>query len=552
MSKITSYKAELLDSQYLFLLYNHIMGTTPLSYQLELNGNLSITHLKRALYYVMLKNPVLMSNFVLAGEGKKFSDYELIVDPSIKPPILMKDISDLESLSQTKLIDKEFQDLLNRVWDMHVGSLFAVTVFKCSDKKHCLLLGINHIILDGLSSIQFLDELFTMYEKLLQRVELPKYNLEYELNAYNKKVRRINSYEPISKNLESYKKSLNSIGKDIFFWNPKQIKNYFFSSKFKNITYKLDKQITTSLLNLTSIYKVSFYTIILEIYCDIFFQLCKKRLIFQLPTSGKNYQNVDMNNLMGCFAQAVTLVADENYQNLSYKEKLHYLSDIITNSLYHEHDHIQTKKMAGFVASTFTLENGKITTFGKVLARSLVKTNLYLSYTGVSVLKTKYGGLAIVSYKEGSNNNTGALDFMHTIFDGKLQISINYDEAFYDDKVINLLVSKIKEKLQKLLKITLVDMNKQEAKTNYMTNINKATYEKTATYLVSLLKKLFAIDIKPVDYNVDLEAGFGLDSLRIISFISEIIQEQNGKISPDVLLSCRSLYDFIEKMNMTI
>ena len=146
----------------------------PNSYQL--NGNLNITALEQAITELVRRHEILRTNFQVVNNAP----VQVIHPPQdIQIPII-----NLESLSadEQAIEVKFFRDKdANQPFDLASDSLLRLTLIRLDNQTHILLLNIHHIIFDGWSMVNLMQELSVLYDASKQKLPspLPELSLQY-------------------------------------------------------------------------------------------------------------------------------------------------------------------------------------------------------------------------------------------------------------------------------------------------------------------------------------------------------------------------------------
>lgn len=512
---------KLADPQYLFLMLHKIIGGAPLCYSLNLKGEMDVDRFEVALRMVVSAHPILRSCFQVSGDS--FGDYQLTCLNEYPLPFIYKDVTGQDFSWQ-----EVYHELLNRKTDLKQESLFVFQLFKVGVQEYHCFLGIDHTISDGLSSLQILHEIFAAYTgtALISQSEF----------AYELLVQQINAYEPSEDESQAYTKRMENLKKEIFFWNPQKRVCNSFIPDFRTICHKLDHTITDALIRVAQNAGVSFYSLLVYAYTEVFLSY-EERVLFTLPTGGRIYPDVDATNVVGCFAQSLHLNFDRSIFSKNLEERLQSIHHTVHQAIEKGIDRVQTKKLAQSIQRDFKLRNGELSDFSKRLFRSSIKSNIYLSFTGHSPIRKEYGDLSITHYQEGTFNSAQVTDFMHTLFDGALYLFGNYDSLFFESVQIEQLMKKVIEVLLHLSKTRKIKPLSILRAKEYDSKI----LEELLVYLMLVYPKA-----REPHCFVDLEAELGFDSLSKIRLVTKIAKQFSCQTEREALFACRTLAHMAE------
>ena len=521
----------ILNSQYLFLMLQNIIGGTPVCYQIKLKGKIHLAKMITSLNQVIKAQPALQLKFDIPANATSFENWKtkLNVNPEVNIAFL-----DASNLHTEKILSKHYEFLLNKKTPITDWPLYECKLVKINKEEYFLFMQIDHVISDGLGNLQLLHQLFTHYSET--QLPITKHSVQDYINITSK----INAYQPSTEKLCSFKKYINEMKKESYTWNPNQCSLKDLVPNFQTIARKLPKEILDKWAKVMKNLRISLYSVIVSAYLDIFLGYYeeKEKIIFTLPTSGRIYRGLaDISSYVGCFAEALTLAFSRNLLQLPLEKRLKTIHDTIYYAVDLEFDHIQAKKLAESIKRDFKVEDGKLSSFGKLLFRSSIKSNIYISYTGHSPLKKNYGPLQILDYKEGTFNSAGVCDFMHSIIDGELYFFGNYDSNFFDSFLVEDIINRFYEWMNEV--------------PNFLASYNNCVKNKVSnkpiTYLLKIFDKIFHKKINKDQLGEDLEANFGLDSLGRVRLIAQICKD-HPRLDFSQLLPCRTLLELAHGM----
>ncbi|NGX39469.1 MAG: Tyrocidine synthase 3 [Chlamydiae bacterium] len=522
------------DSQLFFIMWHSLLGGAGLCYHFDIEGPLDVQKLESSLEHVVNSHPMLLSILDIPENATSFASHQLKAKKREGLSLRKRNLSKLLPEEISNEIQSEYLRLLNKKTRLDQWPLIEFTLFKLNDHSFHFFMGIDHVISDGLSSLEILHQIFSHYEGK----EMPIQSAD----EYRDLSTKINQYSPDTTSLAETEEFLEGESNKAFFWNPNGKEKSHPSSSFHTESYILTKQETNHLLQATSELRGSLFSILVASYCEVLTSIApSKTLEFSLPTSGRIYPEIDLQNTIGCFAQALTISFQEERIDMPFPKKVHYIEQKIQQGLHGNVDKILAKKMGTSLRKNYKLSNGKPSEFSKLLFQSSMKSNLYISFTGQSPLQKRYGDLKIDNYEEGTFNNPFSLDFMHSIFDGKLHIFANYDPSFFE----TTFVQKILEKIGEHLKNVFHENYKTQADLRKRTFIPPEINER----LFSIIFNLTSLRLTDENILDDLEGCHGIDSLAKIRLVTEICTSFNKNIDKGNLIQSRSIYELGQVIN---
>jgi amino acid adenylation domain-containing protein len=99
--------------------------------------------------------------------------------PSFRP--VFHDIGDLSQAERDRLLDKRSRDLNDHRFAIQTWPLFLCEVYRCGPERSVFMFDIDHLLVDGYSYMQLMNELFTIYDQLYhgEPPESPPRRLEF-------------------------------------------------------------------------------------------------------------------------------------------------------------------------------------------------------------------------------------------------------------------------------------------------------------------------------------------------------------------------------------
>ncbi|MBR8838430.1 MAG: amino acid adenylation domain-containing protein [Stigonema ocellatum SAG 48.90 = DSM 106950] len=529
-------KVEILYGQYFHLLGHWVVNSISLFSSLRLRGSFDSKLAWQTWKDVIDRHPMLRSHFVIPNDATRFKDYEMVVLENPTPPeIPLTDIRHLDSHTQEQVINEELHRCLNYEWQMTEWPLHRFFVFRLEDSVYQLVLANEHLISDALGCHVILREFMEIYRARVcgDQPNLPSPTI---LKDYDELVQSINAWQdPESE--KAFADYTSSRGRDSYLWNPAVSSITSVCPKFHNRRYSLGRDTTTQLISQTREWRLPLNSLLLGAFVRSvakFDSSGNEPIVVQVPTSGRVYPGVDATNVVGSFAQNLSISLDLPSPNEDWNVLLNRIHQEVQLGLANGYDRVQTRQMAIAFRDNIVLEDGKIPERILPMYRRVLKSNLYCPFTGQTHIKNQYGPMEVIDYRAGGINAAGTIDILQEIFDDCLHLFASYDSGFFPESVIDDLMREYIGQIEELvsLKTQPQQVTKQQQPPQTDTEI-KSTLQEVAAEVCH-----YRITDDHMDQ--DLEAELGIDSLELIRIVTRL-EKRLGKVDRQALLSCRSL-----------
>ncbi|WP_234121291.1 non-ribosomal peptide synthetase [Clostridium hydrogenum] len=530
-------KLEILNSQYPFLASYFAVGTMTICSGVKISGELNLEVLQESYTEIIRNNITLRAYFKADETASSFEDYEqLLYEKESSPEIEVYDFQNLDKNAQEEEKYKFIRNTINTKFSIFQWPLHKVSLIKTKVSEYEVIFSNNHLIADGLGNQEIVRELLEVYSAKLSNKE-KICNRDITAARYNELVKNINSYSDLETN-EKLKEYLKKQGREKYFFNPlnlnKNVLDKF--AKVDSVKYWIDEKTLHGLNETARKFRVSLFTLLVSAYVKtvVKIQTEEENLILNLPTGGKNYPGMDLDKQIGCFAQNMAIKFSNigKYDDIeTVVKKVNSETKIILTSGF---DREQVNNAARELKNKKMLENGQMTEITASFIRSSLKSNLYMSFMGNTKISENYNSIKVIDYEAYTGTNSGAIDNILEIFQNRLLISSNYDSLFFDRNFIEKLIGSFIEELKE------VSQKKDEFKTlGTVKNYNHDTAKKVC----DIINEVSKVNVKESDFESDLEAQFGIDSLEKIRIITRI-NKQFKHINRDNLFDCRSISEF--------
>jgi len=531
-------KVEILSGQYFHLLGHWVVNSISLFSTLRLRGDFDSNVAWQSWKDLLDRHPMLRSRFIIPPDATRFKDYEMVVLENPTPPdIPVTDISHLNSDAQEQLINDELHRCLNYEWQMTEWPLHRFFVFRLEDSVYQLVLANEHLISDALGCHVILREFMEIYRARICG-EQPNLQPPTTVKDYSELVQSINAWQDPEED-KALVEYVSQRGKDSYLWNPTGSTITSLCPKFQNRRYSLGRAITNQLIAQTREWRLPLNSLLVGAFVRAVAKFEKSKnepILVQVPTSGRVYPGIDASDVVGSFAQNLSISLDLPAPNEDWQLLLNRVHQEIQQGLVNGYDRAQTRQMAIAFRDNIVLENGKIPERMLPMYRRVLKSNLYCPFTGQTNIKNKYGPIDVLDYRAGGINAAGTIDILQEIFDDCLHLFASYDSNFFPESVIDDLMQEYVGQIKELasLKIKPQQLTQPLQKTETDVNIAQLLQEITTEVCHS--------QISDNDMAKDLEAELGMDSLELIRIVTRL-EKRLGKVNRQGLLSCRNLQE---------
>ncbi len=125
----------------------------------RVSGPLKPETLRQCVSQIIARHEVLRTRFV-----KRQGEPCQHIEQTIEPPFTFVDLSDLTETERSDAVHRRAIQDSQQCFDLEKGPLFRVTVLKCADDDHVVVLTMHHIIADGWSVSILIKEISALYE----------------------------------------------------------------------------------------------------------------------------------------------------------------------------------------------------------------------------------------------------------------------------------------------------------------------------------------------------------------------------------------------------
>jgi amino acid adenylation domain-containing protein len=418
-----------LPASYLFLLGHHLIGSSPLCSMVRLKGRLDLDRLQAAWQHLVDTNPGLRVTWHLEGAAATIDDYRArLRKEATVPAIPVVDLAHLTEPAREAELQRRFDAALDRDWDLAQWPLHLFSLCRLGPDEHALFLMDEHVIADGIGNQLVLGRLLETYAALESGLRLPVGMSDTHfvrlLEAHSTRAVPADNPEADARSYE---------------WNPGGKSITASRPRFVSQAVETDANRTTALKraaaalggNLNGLF-------VLALARAASRTMPGPHPAVQVPTGGRAVSGIDAADVIGCFAQNLTLSASDSMLVSKWSEALPQVGHAIWDRLAKDADATDAHALANAIREV-PLVAGHVPDGLKAAFRARLRSNLYAPYIGDTGIAPRCGTLAVTSYRAGTVNGAGTLDLLHEIFDGRLHASWNYDaNVFGADDVARL------------------------------------------------------------------------------------------------------------------
>ena len=542
--------AEIIDAQYIFLATHSAVTSCSVCSTVRFSGTFEIETAQQSWRQLLLRHPMLRAYFSIPSNAQTFQDYQLLILNNPQPPkISIIDLQTEDLTTQEAYIENKVNEAINETWSLEEWPLHRFFVFHLEDSIYELGLVHHHILSDGLSNQIILREFLEIYGAILNGQQ-PNLSPPTSVDQYRQQCQKINQWQDPQGDL-ALQAYLNRQGKNNFFWTPEENKKATIPNqpgKFCSHTYSLEANITEIVKEQARNWRLSLNSLVIGAYLKAINTIAPQNgpMILNVPTSGRIYPDVDVSQMVGCFAQNFALsfpIAERHQDDLSFLEVVH---SEIQSALASGYDNAQTRQMGELLCEKITLQDGKLPPIAGNLLKSAIKSNLYLSNMGNTHIQNQYYSLQILDYRSATGTIPGGIDTLVDIFNDELHFSTNYDSNVWPASLIKALSRQF---LAELKRFASLEINLDSLE---LTQLSVGKNSKVSSLLQKVIHETCHLSIDSQTIGQDLEADLGIDSLELIRIVTKLEKQLGQKLNRQALLACRSLGEMAEVLNSAL
>jgi amino acid adenylation domain-containing protein len=499
---------------------------------------------------LLTRHLIMRSRFVPpAGAGTLAGiTMEVVASPDVQ--FTVKDLRSKPASERKAAVDAEYAHWLNIVWDVYKAwPLHQFYAVRLEDELYEVFFVNHHSICDGLAVRNMIGEFTELYHVAL--TGSPSRLPPVTAADYKSAVSTLNAL-PAPAGLRGVEPKAGRT-----WWNPD---NSGFStvSIFKNEVFGLTKQQTSLAKKTSKQLKCSLYSLCLGAFLRTFAKLEPSwdSMCIQVPTGGRVYPGVDASDLAGSMAQGLNVCLDMPRAGESWTELVARINAAIQQGLRADDDLRDAMDFNAAILKT-PIVKGKVGDFSRT-AFGAQKSNLYMPYTGSSLVRPSSQDSKITAQRVGTRNGVGTIDMFHEAYNGALGIYVNYDSTFFKSASIQKLMSTYVGEILAASGSTSglaggarsVDGSAGggaggsggSSSGDSAAKAFDSSSSTTCDDVLDLAADALRIEILPEDLTADLDEDLSVDSLQRVRLIGKM-QEKYGTHLRDLLFACSTLME---------
>lgn len=523
----------ILNAQYSFLVSHWTVCIPSLVSHVRIKGKFNAKAARQAWGDLIARHPMLRIKYIFPEKTTRFSQYlQLLLKDIETPELEAVDLSLMDADEQVVRIEEIVEQKLNESWNLQQWPLHQFTIVYLNEQEHEIFLSNHHLVSDGLHNHKLLHEFLELYAAAQEGRDA---QLSTALSAaeYNRVVDVINQWQDDEEDV-ALACHVKQLGKENFIWNPNKTKLSRGDVNNKTRRWKLPEALTCRLISRTEQWRLPMNTLIIAAYLRTLKYVDGNYSCFYLnmPTSGVAYPNADAKDIVGCFAQNISISFDVAGQEQTWETLLQHVDGNIKTAIASGIDRSQTRQTGEIIRSKMALENGKVPESMAPIIRAGIKSNLYLPYIGQVLVKKNYSAFETENYWACTSTNPMTIDLLVEIYDEQLQFTANHDGNFFDAEFIDSVLHGLERELKNLATHDLV----VQKVLSQQCDISPILEDRLRQIIGMIIGK----NISEQDCDKDFEAVLGIDSLDRIRVASKLYQEF-GLVDRSRILSARTI-----------
>ncbi|MGY6646622.1 MAG: amino acid adenylation domain-containing protein [Salinarimonas sp.] len=524
-------------AQAFFLVAHQATDSTSLCTMIEIDAPLDLARLHRARQALVERHVNLRTVFHIPPDATRLGEVTYRhLDTPVAPAPGIADLSG-EADAQAAL-DTLFHAQLNRKWDLRQWPLHDIIAVRLPGERSALIIANEHIVSDGLGNQRMLGDLLALYDD--PEAALPPAS---DLAAYRHGVAQMNAWHDPQSEADfaaAEQRARNLPG----LWRPRGAPSA--PPLFANFALRFDAATTATLTRAAEAAGASLYGLLLASAN----RCLRERLalrgdprpnLVQCPTAGTLYPDVDLGATIGCFAQNLTLVVEDDAGDLLHCARA--VTQDLRDALVNGHDRVQARLLAAARETDFPISRGRLPAYILEQARQGVRANLYLPFTGETRLPATLAGAPLAGYRAATRNVAGTIDILHEIHDGALVAFVNFDAHCFEPCEIRAFAETHFANLEALAAETEAAVARADPGPAPVETATQATIHDDDLHvsLAQLAAGIISHPATAIDPEADLESTLGLDSLGRIRLVNAVIGHWQCRDRAKRLVGCRTL-----------
>jgi amino acid adenylation domain-containing protein len=299
-------------------------GAYNISRALRLKGSLNTEALQSSLDTIVARHEALRTIFS-SEDGKPIG----VVNFETRIDIVTKDLSELTEAD----VRAHVADECRRPFNLSVGPLLRVTLFRLAENEHLLVVTMHHIISDIWSMGIFFDELVSGYNSLLAGGELRTEVLPVQYADFAAWQRRLLQGDRLDHSLNYWQQKLAGAPPltDLPTYRERPAVRSFQGAR---CLFEIPADLTASLKNLARAERVTLFMTLLGAFQTLLWTYAKHDdVVIGCPSAGRR---PGTENVIGYFVNTLA-VRTSLSGNPTFRELMHLVAESTLGALTHEH-----------------------------------------------------------------------------------------------------------------------------------------------------------------------------------------------------------------------
>ncbi len=263
----------------------------------KIKGKLDIELLTKSFQKLIDRHEILRTNFLETTEG-----VELAIHPSFDFTLEEIELSNDENLNKKLVAQQAAKTFSSKIFDLTKDQLLRVGLIKISAEENWMVLSIHHIIGDRSSLLILQNELFSFYQKEIEKSTEVETNLPIQYTDYA----FWKNNQPIKEQHLNY--WLHQLSDDL-----PLLELPFDKTRPKHTTFhgaviskKLSVELSTKIQALAKQQETTQYVVLLAAFKILLFRYSRQRDIL-VGSPFSNRDNLELENLIGFFNETLVL-----------------------------------------------------------------------------------------------------------------------------------------------------------------------------------------------------------------------------------------------------
>ncbi|MBG0969476.1 non-ribosomal peptide synthetase [Bacillus sp. SRB3LM] len=273
----------------------------------KLKGPLHVPSFKKALNILVNRHPSFRTTFHLD------SDLRQEIKNDIEVNLQVVDVTTCKTAEKEIKIIQLLNEYVQEPFDLSNELLFRTKLFKIAEQEYIWILVMHHILTDGWSQNIILNDLISSYNAISQGESPLLSNIKFTYVDYSIWQRAIVNKGFLDSQLQYWLNKLENIqNKGTLPLDFKR--SNLETQKGASIKFNFNDELQKKLQEFNGLYSSTSYLTLLSVYILFLSKYSKSRqIVIGTPTA--NRKNLDVQNIVGCFVNTLTLTSSLNLES---------------------------------------------------------------------------------------------------------------------------------------------------------------------------------------------------------------------------------------------